>query len=58
MMAVLMLLIFGGGAINDFAFLFLIGTVTGTFSSIYIATPIMLFMRRILKKTETGAPAR
>ncbi|MCX6993385.1 MAG: protein translocase subunit SecD [Kiritimatiellaeota bacterium] len=57
-LAVLMLLIFGGGAINDFAFLFLVGTITGTFSSIYIATPIMLFLRRILKKPETGAPAR
>jgi len=57
-MAVLMLLIFGGGAINDFAFLFLVGTVTGTFSSIYIATPIMLFLRRVLKKSETGVPAR
>ncbi|MBU0715834.1 MAG: protein translocase subunit SecD [Verrucomicrobia bacterium] len=57
-MAVLMLLIFGGGAINDFAFLFLVGTITGTFSSVYIATPIMLFMRRMLKKPETGVPAR
>ncbi len=57
-MAVLMLLIFGGGAINDFALLFLVGTITGTFSSIYIATPIMLFLRRLFKKSETGVPAR
>ena len=56
-LAVLMLLIFGGGAINDFALLFTIGTVTGCFSSVYIATPIMLFLRRVLKKTEMGAPA-
>ncbi|MFA5042683.1 MAG: protein translocase subunit SecD [Kiritimatiellia bacterium] len=57
-MAVMMLLIFGGGAIRDFAFLFTIGTITGCFSSIYIATPIMLFLRRVLKKTEKGALAR
>lgn len=57
-LAVLMLLIFGGGAINDFAFLFLVGTITGTFSSVYIATPIMLFLRRVFKKPETGVPAR
>jgi preprotein translocase SecF subunit len=57
-MAVLMLLIFGGGAIHDFALLFTIGTITGCFSSIYIATPIMLFLRRVLKKPETGVVAR
>ena len=53
-----MLLIFGGGAINDLAFLFLVGSITGTFSSVYIATPIMLFMRHVLKKPKTGALAR
>jgi len=57
-LSVLMLLIFGGGAINDFAFLFLIGAITGTFSSVYIATPIMLFMRQVLKKPVEKVPAR
>ncbi|MBI2438000.1 MAG: protein translocase subunit SecD [Lentisphaerae bacterium] len=56
--AVSMLLIFGGGAINDFAFLFLVGIITGTYSTVYIATPVMLFMRRLLKKPATGTPAR
>jgi SecD/SecF fusion protein len=32
----------GGGAINDFAFTFLIGIITGTYSSIYIASWIVL----------------
>jgi SecD/SecF fusion protein len=37
-LATLALYIFGGGVINDFAFTFLVGILTGTYSSIYIAT--------------------
>jgi SecD/SecF fusion protein len=33
---------FGGGVINDFAFTFLIGIIVGTYSSIYIASVIVL----------------
>ena len=36
------LYIWGGGVINDFAFTFLIGIVVGTYSSIYIASLIVL----------------
>ena len=36
------LFIFGGGAINDFALAMLIGLIAGTYSTIFIATPIML----------------
>lgn len=41
-LATLALFIFGGGEINDFAFTFLVGIITGTYSSIYIATPFVL----------------
>ena len=40
------LYIFGGRVINDFAFMFLIGVITGTYSSIYIASPIVLWFHR------------
>lgn len=40
--AALSLFVFGGGAINDFALTMLIGLIVGTYSSIFIATPIML----------------
>jgi len=40
------LFFFGGGAINDFAFTFLIGIVTGTYSSIFIATTIILMITK------------
>jgi SecD/SecF fusion protein len=40
------LYIFGGGAINDFAFTFLIGILTGTYSSIYIASALVLWWHK------------
>ncbi len=39
-MAALALYLAGAGVIVDFAFVFLVGIVTGTFSSIFIASPI------------------
>ena len=36
--ATLVLFIWGGGAINDFAFTFLVGIITGTYSSICVAS--------------------
>ena len=41
-LATLSLYVFGGGAVNDFAFTFLVGIATGTYSSIYIASFIVL----------------
>jgi preprotein translocase subunit SecF len=40
---VLFLFIFGGTVIHDFAFAMLIGVITGTFSSIFVASPVLLF---------------
>ena len=37
---------FGGGVINDFAFMFLVGVVTGTYSSIYIASALVLWWHK------------
>ena len=42
LMACLSLFVFGGGAIFDFALCMLIGVLVGTYSSIFIATPVML----------------
>jgi SecD/SecF fusion protein len=40
------LYVFGGGVINDFAFTFLVGIVTGTYSSIYIASVLVLWWHK------------
>ena len=41
-LAVLVLFVLGGRVINDFALILLIGIVVGTYSSIFIASPIVL----------------
>ena len=41
----LTLYIFGGDGVHGFAFTLLIGVVAGTYSSIAIASPILLFGR-------------
>jgi len=46
-LVVLSMFIFGGDTIRDFSLVILLGIVFGTFSSIYIASPIMmLFMKK------------
>ncbi len=40
------LYMFGGGAINDFALAFLFGILTGTYSSVYIASALVLWWHR------------
>ncbi len=41
---VLALFFFGGGVIHDFAFALLVGIVVGTYSSIYVASPVVLWL--------------
>jgi preprotein translocase subunit SecF len=46
---VLALFLFGGPVINDFAFAIMIGLVAGTYSTIFIASPILLLLNRTKK---------
>ena len=45
-LATISLYVFGGGAINDFAFTFLVGIITGTSSSIYIASALVVWWHK------------
>ena len=45
-LATISLYVFGGGAINDFAFTFLVGIITGTYSSIYIASALVVWWHK------------
>jgi len=45
-LATVSLYVFGGGAINDFAFTFLVGIITGTYSSIYIASALVVWWHK------------
>jgi preprotein translocase subunit SecF len=42
LVVVLALFILGGGVIHDFAFAILVGVIVGTYSSIFVASPILL----------------
>ena len=43
------LFLLGGGIIHDFAFAMIVGVVVGTYSSIYVASPILLAWRAAKK---------
>lgn len=44
------LFIMGGGTIHNFAFCFMIGIITGTYSSIFIASPVYIWLYRYWPK--------
>jgi len=52
LLVVLALFIFGGKVINDFSFVLLIGVLVGTYSSIFIASPLLIDWpsRRVISK--------
>lgn len=43
LLVVLALFVFGGGVIHNFAFALLIGILVGTYSSIFVASPLLIF---------------
>ncbi len=46
---VLALFLFGGEVINDFAFIMLIGTIEGVYSTVYLSCPVVLFWHKTFK---------
>ena len=46
----LALLIFGGGAIQDLALFLTVGVITGTYSTIFIASPVALAWENLMTK--------
>ncbi len=43
LLVVLALFVFGGGVIHNFAFALLVGILVGTYSSIFVASPVLIF---------------
>lgn len=48
-LVLLSLFVFGTSLLRDFAFVMLVGVIVGTYSSIYIATPVVLLFKRPTK---------
>jgi preprotein translocase subunit SecF len=57
LIVVIILFFFGGGVIEDFALTMIIGVVVATYSSIYIASPLILIMPERKKKLLSPSPA-
>jgi preprotein translocase subunit SecF len=53
LVVVIALFVLGGGIIHDFAFAMLVGIVVGTYSSIYVASPILLLWQEHGKKRKS-----
>ncbi|MBI3543930.1 MAG: protein translocase subunit SecF [Deltaproteobacteria bacterium] len=55
LLVVVALMIYGGGVIHDFAFTMCIGIVVGTYSSVFIASPILIWLTHLQEKRERAA---
>lgn len=49
LLAVLALLLFGGGVIHNFAFAMLVGCISGTYSTLYVASPVVILWEEKFK---------
>ena len=54
LLVVIILFLFGGAVIKNFAFALIVGVFIGTYSSIFIASPVMKYfeMNKSIEKTE------
>jgi preprotein translocase subunit SecF len=55
MMVVLILFFFGGPVIHDFTTALIIGLISGTYSTVYIASPVVLLWDKYISKRKRGS---
>ncbi len=53
---VVVLYFYGGAGLHSFAFAFLVGVVVGTYSSIYVASPVLLWLSGVSAASVPEAP--
>jgi preprotein translocase subunit SecF len=53
-LAVLSLFLFGGEVIHGFAFALVVGVIIGTYSSIFIASPVVVYFYQRMAQTGAG----
>jgi preprotein translocase subunit SecF len=53
MMVVLTLWIFGGSRLNPFSFTLLVGIIVGSYSTIYVSAPLVIWWRKFVEKRAT-----
>ncbi len=55
LLTALALLLFGGQVLNGFSFALVFGIIFGTYSSVFIASPILIFWHNLLEGRKRGA---
>jgi preprotein translocase subunit SecF len=50
LVVVVALFVLGGGIIHDFAFALIIGVIVGTYSSVYVASPVLIVWQQAMNK--------
>jgi preprotein translocase subunit SecF len=58
LLTALSLFIFGGQVLNGFSFALVMGIIFGTYSSVFIASPILLLWQNIIERRKAGSGAR
>lgn len=58
LIVVVALFVLGGGIIHDFAFALIIGIIVGTYSSVYVASPVLVVWRQALTRPKGRFKAR
>jgi preprotein translocase subunit SecF len=58
LLTALSLFIFGGQVLNGFSFALVMGIIFGTYSSVFIASPILLLWQNIIERRKVGSGAR
>lgn len=53
---VVVLYFYGGAGLHSFAFSFLVGVVVGTYSSVYVASPVLLWLSGVSASVTSEAP--
>lgn len=54
----LALFLFGGEVIHDFAFAMLLGVIVGTYSSVFVASPVVIVLGRVKRANTGGQPSK
>jgi len=54
LIVVFVLFIFGGGVIHNFAFALMVGIIVGTYSSIFVASPVLIYYNSLFSKNKAA----
>lgn len=57
LLVLIALFVFGGGVIHNFAFAMLVGVIVGTYSSIFVASPLLIFWDDYRKSSRASRAA-